>query len=63
MNWVVSPVKLAVAPPGMMVIVGLDEAVVVFTVRTAVPMIPPDWAVIVVVPATPAAARPVVALR
>ena len=25
MNWVVSPVKLAVAPPGMMVIVGLTR--------------------------------------
>src|SRR6185312_101867 len=58
MNCVVSPWNVAVAPVGTIVIVAAEELVPIFTVSVAVLLMPPDCAMMVVVPEPTAVARP-----
>ena len=52
--------KLADEVEGIRVRRGVDEVPVVVTVRVALPLIPPDWAMMVVVPGPTAVVRPLV---
>ena len=58
MNCVVSPAKLAVAEVGTIEIAAVEEFEATFTVMVDVELMPPDCAMMVVVPAPTAVARP-----